>query len=164
MQQPEFRVSADASAIARAMEQLDVGDKLTYAEIEEIVGRDAKSVRRAIATAARIMLREKRMVFGVIRNIGFVRLNDAEIVGTFDQARHRVRRASERALMRLVCVEYTSLPKDLQVRHNAALSVLGAIAEMSSAGSVRKVERSISECGTSIPSAKTAIAAFSIGS
>lgn len=162
MQQPEFKLSADASAIARALESLSVGDTMSYDAISTLVGRDARLIRGAIATALREVQRNKRMVFGTVRKVGYIRLNDAEIIETYDQARGRIRRQSARAVKRLVCVDYDALPKDKQVKHNAALSMLGVIAELSSAGSVRKIENSIAESGTSLPAAKTAIAALGI--
>lgn len=162
MHQPEFRISADAAAIARSFEALQVGETLTYAAISTLVGRDARSIRGAIATALQTVQRDKRMVLGTVRKVGYIRLNDGEIIDTYDQTRARIRRQSARAVKRLVCVDYDALPKDKQVKHNAALSMLGVIAELSSVGSARKIENSIAESGTSLPAAKAAIAALGI--
>ena len=102
MQQPEFRISADAAAIARSFEALQVGETLTYAAISTLVGRDARSIRGAIATALQTVQRDKRMVLGTVRKVGYIRLNDGEIIDTYDQTRARIRRQSARAVKRLV--------------------------------------------------------------
>ena len=161
-QQPEFRISADAAAIARAFEAMQVGETLTYDAISTLVGRDARSIRGAIATALQTVQRDKRMVLGTVRKVGYIRLSDADIIDTYDQARSRIRRQSARAVKRIVCVDYDALPHDKQVKHNAALSMLGVIAELSSAGCARKIENSIADTGTSLPAAKAAIAALGI--
>ena len=159
---PSFKLSADAVAIARAMESIEVGQVLTYEQITALVGRDFRAVRAAVASAARLLQRERRIVFGNVRNVGFMRLRDEEIVDTYDQDRARIRRQSMRSAKRLVCVDYDALPKEKPVKHNLALSMLGTITEISSTGSLRKVESAIASCGTSLPAAKTAIAALGL--
>ena len=162
MTQPEFKVSLDTTLIAKALAELAVGERMTYEQIADLCGRPIALVRGSVASAIRCVQRDNRMVFGTVRKVGYVRLADSEIVDTYDKTRTRISRESRRAAKRIVCVDYASLPKDKQVKHNAALSMIGAISDLASAGSVKRIENAIAECGTSLPAAKTAIAALGI--
>jgi hypothetical protein len=102
------------------------------------------------------------MVFASARGVGYVRLDDSQIVDTFDHARQRMRRLAAKAATRIVCVEYDKLSNEAKVKHNTALSIIGAMSEMASVGSAKRIEKRIAECGTSLPAAKAAIEALGI--
>ncbi len=162
MNKPEFTVSVDTTLIEKALAEVAVGERITYEEIEKICGRPITNLRGSIATALHLVQRNKQIVFGSIRTVGYVRLSDFEIVDTYDKTRTRISRESRRAAKRIVCVDYDALSKEKKVKHNAALSMLGAISNLASVGSVKRIENAITECGTSLPAAKTAIAALGI--
>ena len=162
MDKPDFTASIDSTAIAKAMSAIQVGDKITNDEIVKLCGRPINRLRGAISTALGIVQREKRAVFASLRGVGYVRLDDSQIVDTFDQANKRIRRIASRSAKKIVCVNYESLPNAAKIKHNAALSLIGAMAEMASIGSIRRIEKRITECGSSLPAAKAAIEAFGI--
>jgi hypothetical protein len=157
---PDFVMSADAASIVALFEAAAVGETVSHKKIAEVLGRNIDAVRGAMATALRAIQRENRMVFRSVRGVGYIRLNDSEIVDISDQAREKMRRAAGRTARTLVCVDYDSLPKDKQTKHNAALSLFGAIAEISKSSSIRRLENAITITGKELPAAKAAIAAF----
>ena len=52
------------------------------------------------------------------------------------------------------------MPKDKQTKHNTALSMLGVIGELSTEKSTQRLSQLIESTGTSLPTAKAAIAAL----
>ncbi len=162
MNQPDFKASIDATQIAKALSAIQVGGDITHEAIAAMCGRSFDRLRGAMATALGIVQREQRMVFASVRGVGYQRLNDAQIVDTFDQSSRRIRRIAARAAKKIVCVDYEKLPNDAKVKHNTALSIIGAMSEMASVGSAKRIERRIAECGTSLTAAKAAIEALGI--
>lgn len=160
-QQPDFRLSSDSKALAEKLLTVSVGETITYQDMSAIIGRSVQSIGRgALETARSIVQREKRIVFGVIRGVGLIRLNDSEIIDLADKAREHSRRHARRVVKKLICVEYSSLKKESQIKHNAAISMFGAISEISSTSSIKRLEKQIEETGSEIPAAKAAIAAL----
>ena len=162
MNQPDFKASIDATQIAKALSAVPVGGEITHDDMAVLCGRSFDRLRGAMSTALGIVQREKRMVFASVRGVGYVRLDDSQIVDTFDHARQRMRRLAAKAATRIVCVEYDKLSNEAKVKHNTALSIIGAMSEMASVGSAKRIEKRIAECGTSLPAAKAAIEALGI--
>ena len=162
MKQPDFKASIDATQIAKALSAIPVGGEITHEAIAAMCGRSFDRLRGAMATALGIVQREQRMVFASVRGVGYQRLNDAQIVDTFDQSSRRIRRIAARAAKKIVCVDYENLPNNAKVKHNTALSIIGAMSEMASVGSAKRIEKRIAECGTELTAAKAAIEALGI--
>jgi hypothetical protein len=158
--QPDFKLSSDTIAIARALETLAIGESISYNQLTGIIGRDITQFRNALESARHTVLRDKQMVFDTLRGVGLIRLNDSEIVDLSDKAREQSRKLAKRIAKKLVCVNYNSLSKEKQVKHNTALSMFGVIAELSSSSSVKRLEQKIEEHGGSLPLAKAALAAL----
>ena len=158
--QPDFRLSADSAAIAKALETVQVGHVVTYAALSAIIGRPITSFRGVLETARRSVQRENRIIFDVVRSEGLRRLADAEIVDLSDKAREHARRHARNTAKKLVCVDYAALSKQKQTKHNAALSMFGALAEMSSSSSMKRLEAKVESVGTQLASARAAIDAL----
>lgn len=158
---PLFSSSADSKTLAHVLRGCKVGDVATYASLSAAIGKDVREeASAALRTARRIVLREDRMVFDAVRDQGLQRLADTEIVALADRARDHIRRTSRRTAKALVCVDYDAMPRDQQVKHNTALSMLGAIGEMASDRSVKRLESAVAAAGESLPAAKASIAAI----
>lgn len=159
-QQPNFKLSSDTIAIARALENIEIGVRISYDHLTEIIGRDITQFRGALESARHAVQRDKQMVFDVVRGVGLVRLNDSDIVDLSDKAREQSRRLAKRIAKKLVCVKYEALSKEKQIKHNTALSMFGVIAELSTSSSAKRLEQKIEADGGSLPVAKAAIAAL----
>jgi alkylated DNA nucleotide flippase Atl1 len=158
--QPDFQLSADSAAIVKAIEEMPVGGVITYAQLSAVIGRDIRHFRGSLESARKSVQRDKGMVFDVIRKEGIKRLADNEIIDLSDKAREHSRRHAKRIAKKLICVNYESLSKDKQVKHNAALSMFGTLSELSSTASMKRLEAQIQATGTQLTSAKSAIAAL----
>ena len=159
-QQPNFKLSSDTIAIARALEVVAIGESISYDDLTELIGRDIMQFRGALDSARHAVQRDKQMVFDSVRGVGLVRLNDSDIVDLSDKAREQSRRLAKRIAKKLVCVKYDSLSREKQIKHNTALSMFGVIAELSTSSSVKRLEQRIEADGGSLPLAKAAMAAL----
>ncbi|MGQ0595799.1 hypothetical protein [Aquabacterium sp.] len=161
MDQPDFRLSSDSKALAALLTSAGIGDVVTYAALSKAIGRDVRtSATGALHTARHLAQRDHRIVFDVVRGAGLKRLQDAEIVDLADKARDHARRHAKRTAKKLTCVDFEALPKDKQTKHNAALSMFSALAELSTDKAQQRLERKIEQTQEQLPVAKAAIEAL----
>lgn len=159
---PSFVSSADAKTLADLMRGVAIGDVLTYQTMSEAIGRDVLDDRGVMYTARGIVQREDRMVFDSVHKHGIKRLADIEIVSLGDRARSRVRKIARRAAQAIVCVNYDEMPREAQVKHNTALSMLGVMQELTTDKSFTKLQKHVSTAGTELPVGKASIAALGL--
>jgi hypothetical protein len=149
--------SADARFLYQEIIKVSIGDAITYKALSGLIGRDVQDeARGALMTARRIAERDKNIVFGVIRDVGLKRLNDAEIVSTGEDARGRIRRIARRSVARVLRVNnYAELSQEDKVRHNAYASLFGAIEQMASPKSIAKLEQYAKDAQAELPIKRT---------
>jgi hypothetical protein len=140
---PIAKNGADVAALAAVLDRLAVGDIATYAELTEAVGRDIQKHRYLLDTALQRLLR-KRKVFGCIKETGYQRLSDSEIVNYSFSAFKRIRRIARKNAVRLSAVEFERLSNEERVRHNLHISALGAIAHAATPSNLAKLNQACS--------------------
>lgn len=147
MTKQEFgKLSLEAQVLFDELIKAEVGHVVTYGTLDDVVGGDVrKKFHGALATARRKALREKRMVFSAIANLGLQRMTDVEIVDGAKADVRRIRRTAHRAAAKLTAVDFASLPNDKKVEHNAQLSVLGVIDQFSSKSALKITESRVRE-------------------
>jgi len=146
----------DTRLLYEALKKLNVGDFISYHQLSEIIGRDIQSsARGCLVSARRIVQREDRMVFGVIRNEGLKRLNDAGIVTTGNLSINKIHRESRKAIKRIVCIDnYNDLPNEYKIKHNMFLSIFGVFNYATKPAIVGKLESKVENVGK-LPLSKT---------
>lgn len=137
----QYEMSADSRAIFDRLKACKVGDVVSYDEIDKIARRNVRGRDRyVLVSAIKAALREG-LVFDAVRGVGVKLLNDVEIVSTAEGVIPRIRRLSRRATRKLTSVrDFNGLPNDHKVKHNATLSMLGAVSMFARGESVSKVE------------------------
>lgn len=160
---PMMQASAEAKVLASMLAECQVGDVVTYDALTAAIGRDVTGPQRhVLETARRLVMRERRMVFDCVQKVGLKRLSDTEIVALSDRTRDHLRRATRRTVKKLTCVDYDAMPREQQTKHNAAISMLGVIAELSTEKSLERLSVQIEKTGTDLPIAKASIAALGL--
>lgn len=159
---PNFVASSDAKVLADLLRNAEVGQVVTYEEMSEAIGREVTQDRSAIYTARAIVQREDRMIFDCVMKVGVKRLADADIVNLGDRARARVRKIASSVTKAITCVNYDSMSRESQVKHNTALSMFGVFSELSANKSFIKLQSHVSTVGTDLPVAKASIAALGL--
>lgn len=158
----DFELSADSKTLASVLLEAKKDDTITYERLSKAIGRDVRGDGAgSLQTARRIAQREQRMVFDSVRGVGLKRLQDADIVDLSDKARDHMRRTARRTAKKLVCVDFDDLTNEKKVKHNAALSMMGALAELTTEKSLLKLQANVEHSRTDqLPAAKAAMAAL----
>lgn len=159
---PTFIASADAKTLADLMRDVPAGGMLHYEDMSAAINRDVTKDRGAMDTARAIVQRENRIVFDVVTKVGFKRLIDTEIVNLGDRARTKVRRLAKRTSRAIVCVDYDAMPREAQIKHNTALSMLGVMQELGTEKSFIKLQNHVEKAGAELPVGKASIAALGL--
>ena len=158
---PAFQISADSKTLASLLREAEKGQTVTFEALSKAIARDVRSeARGALMTARLLVQRENRMVFDSVRNVGLMRLADEAIVDLSDKARDKVRKHANRTAKKLFCVDFDTLPNDKKIKHNAALSVFGVMAEIAAEKSMKRLIQQPNINHNQLPAAKAAMAAL----
>ena len=150
-ERPTFQVSVDTQMIYDRLAKAEVGERITYAELTRLIGNDVQDGGRSNLESARSkLMRDDRLVFGVIFNEGVVRLNDEEIVDTARVGYSRIRSAARRNARRATCVDFESLPNEKKIEQNAALSLFGTICGILRPARIKLLEGKVAETNTKL--------------
>ena len=154
----QFKASIDAQTLYRKLIAIPEGGSVTYSDLSAEIGRDVQGVgRSALDTARRMAIREDRIVYGVERGIGLIRLDDKGIVDSSYSRLLLVKRTLRNQGRVAICVkDFDALPNDYKVRQNATLSVCGALAQALTSKGMAKVEQAVqSNSALPLPLKKT---------
>lgn len=138
---PIGQISVDAITLAKRLAKAEMGETVTYLEMNELIGRDVtEKAKHVLKTARNTVQHENKILFGTIQNIGIIRLTDAEIAASSHKPLRHIKRTAVRAARALSCAVGENLTPEQQRSVSAAGSILGAIALFSSTKSVRQLE------------------------
>lgn len=152
---PRFELGVDTQALIRAMKAVPIGETITYAELEDVIKRPVMAGTTgygALASARRYLEREDFVVFETITKTGLKRLDDIGKLRSGKAIIQGIGRRARKARTRLQAVDYDALPEQAQREHNAAASVLGALALMAKPSSAKKLEDTVT---STLPTAET---------
>ena len=155
--EPTFVAGLDAQEIAKRLRKAAVGEVVTYAELDALIGRDSRA--HGLRTARKELVRE-RIVFGTVLNEGIKRLASSEIVDAGRSVVRKINRASKRGIKTLAAADFESLNAQEQMGHNATMTVLALSASSTSAASVMRIERAVDATKAALPAAKAAAEAL----
>lgn len=158
---PDFRLSSDSLALAKALESIKINETVEYQKLSSAIGRDVQGVgRSAMQQARKVVQRDHKMVFDVVRGVGLRRLDDDAIVDASDKSISVVRRGIRRAAKRLVCADYEALTKDKKTKHNVAMSVFGVLSEVTGSAGQKRIEARVSAIGGTLTAALAGVVAL----
>lgn len=166
-----FEISVEARLLYARLKEVSIGEVVLYTELAAIGGRPmetdedtGKLIDRrfplelygALSTARRRAQKDDGIILDAVYGEGLKRLNDHEIVGTSQRYIDGTRRASRRASKRLACVaNFDDLPAESKVQHNTFMSLFGALAVITRAKSVKKLEGHVQQAHEQLPLVKT---------
>ncbi len=150
-------LSIDAKTLYEKLCSVAVGERVTYEQLTQCIGRNVQDkAYGALTTARRMAQRENRIVFGVVRGQGLIRLNDSDIVDAGSNGLAKTRRVVKKHAKILSCVQdFNQLSNEEKLRHNAALSLYGAIAQATKPTTVKQVESAVNASAGALPVGKT---------
>lgn len=95
-----------------AAAQAEYGDVLTFADIEQIVGRDIRADRYPVREAMRHLERDAHRTLTAVRGVGYRVANPAEHLTLAKQHQKRARRQTKRALAKTSSADRAGLTGD----------------------------------------------------
>lgn len=152
--QPSFKLSLDSQMLYERIRGANEGEVISYEDLSKVVGRDVRKKRGALITAQRLALSEHAIVFGTIVKEGIKRLSAREIVESSPAVTKKIARAARRQIRKLTSIRET-LSGDALVRHNTHVSLMGTLAHICSAPSVKALEGKVANYQKVLPVAKT---------
>lgn len=148
--------SVDTKVIEALLAEAVVGQVITYEEMSKAIGRDVRQhALSSLVTARRSLEKDKRIVFGVERNVGLKRLNDVEIVSTAESSRRHMQRTAKRSLTKLATVNFENLDADAKRQHVTYSAQLGALAMFAAKASTKKIEGKVNGSSRDLPIGET---------
>ena len=151
-----FEKSADTKILESVLAEAKVGDLITYETMSKAIGRDVREhALPSLRSARQGILRTKNMVFGVETGVGYLRLDDSQIVDSLESDRRRIKRAANRSLKKLSVVEFSKLPEDKKKQHVVASAQVGAIAMFSGTTATKKIASKVNEGKTTLAIGET---------
>lgn len=150
-------LSVDTQLVIKRLKKCAVGESVSYKELSDMIGSNVQGKARSHLQSARNnVLRDDRMVFECVENVGVKRMSDGEIVETAPTyAMNRIRNTAKRCVRKLSCAEYDKLSRDEQVRFNASASLMGALHQLSKTSALQIVAPKVTELREKLPLAKT---------
>lgn len=153
---PMFKLAVDTRLLYQYLRDMDVGSIANYSELDDVIGRDVRNAGYSnLASARRRCLNHDGIVFGTVKSVGLKRLNDQEIVATADGEFDAIRRKARHAARKVACSDYSKLETQFQGKHNAALSLFGAVANVTKTAKVKLFEDHVSSLHAELSLTKT---------
>lgn len=147
-----FEVTLEHNLLRAVFEAAAVGEVINFSSIEGTLDRPLGSyLYGLIRSVRRALRRDKRMVFSNIRNVGYRRLNDKEIVSTGPTVRRRIRNATKSAVEDFKCVEFERMSNDDKLRHNAELATFAVLSFVAKEPQVKTIEKGVSDATAQLP-------------
>ena len=158
---PMFQVSLDTQKIQEKLEPCEFNVVVAYDELNRLIGRNVqKEARGNLNTAIYRLLRDKRIRFETIRNVGVRRIGDAAIVDAGQAGVQKIQRTSRRELDKIGCANFEKLSDGKKKEHLALSASLGATNLLSKPSSIKRIEGKATQTQETIPMADT-LALFS---
>jgi hypothetical protein len=158
MEESKIRpMSIDAQVLYERLEKTQIGDRVSYKELNAIIDKNVQNgARHLLETARRAAMRKHHMVFQVIANEGLLRLDDLGIVATGKLSIAKVGRATRRGLKKLACVQnFDGMSNEAKIKHNTFASTLGALSLFTRGSSVKRIEEKVTEANVKLATRKT---------
>jgi hypothetical protein len=141
MKAPLFEMSADARLLRQELAKVKSGDTIAYRVLGDAIGRKVEGATSALQTARRSLFREEQILFSPVSGEGLYRMRDEDIVSNADRDVTHLRRSARRGVQRLAAVqEYEKLPHGKQLAHSTKMSVMAAVAGITTDKAVKSIE------------------------
>lgn len=137
---------SDSRAIGSELTSAAIGSVVTYDQLSSIIGHDIRTPRyRALLASARSRLLKEGVLFEAVRGQGLKRLDDSSIAKSGPGRVRKVHRVAKNETRKMLCADQSKLTNSERITHNASLSMVGAIAEVSRPKQLAALEKRISE-------------------
>ncbi len=136
------RASVEAQDLTKFLESAEIGQVITYAELNDAAKCDVQARNTVLQTARRNLMKPPhRMVFGTISGVGIKRLADDEIPDEGASAVKRARNIARSGLKKLNCADLAKVSGEQKIRLVTTKTVLGLFSQSSSRKTLNLAEQ-----------------------
>lgn len=144
--------SADTKMLTDTLRTVAVGSEASYDTLSARIGRNVQKEARGLLQSARSALLREGVRFDVVRNVGLRRMTDAEVARSGARGMRLVHSAARREARKMTAVaSFDALANEDKVAHNAAISVLGAVAHFTAPKQVQLIEAATGQAQRRLP-------------
>lgn len=120
-------VSQETLTLEGVLMAAQIGDLIRYETLTAAIHRDVSGeARYFLYSALRRVLREHRVAFECVRDVGLRRLDDPGKVNSAGRVVGKIRRAAKRGLRVVLAVDdFNSMPAAMRLKHNMVASLFG---------------------------------------
>ncbi len=142
-----LELCADSIALANELQTTLPDTVVTYDRLSQVIGgNDVRKPRfRSLLHATRQRLVKKGVLFAAVRGQGLKRLSDSGIAATGPGRVRKVHRTAKRETRNLLAADQAKLTNAERIIHNAALSIVGTIAEVTRPRTVKAIEKRLTQ-------------------
>lgn len=139
-------LSVDTRLLYQRILKLNPDETISYAELSAVIGRDVTGSARSNLFSARNKALREGINTEAVTKVGIKRLTDTQTVGTTDgRVRDHIRRVTGKAVKKLATVDFNNLSNPDKVKHNTAVSHLGALRAFAADKIAPRIERKVKE-------------------
>lgn len=151
------QISIESQTLIKLLITISEGQTVTYDQMSEAINRDVrKHGRSSMTTARRRLAHDEGIYFEPEAGVGLRRCTDREKATCGAAAVKHIGATARRAVRKLTAVqEFDKLPRELQVEHNASVSMLGALGAASGMRKLESVRKAVNKSADVLPLAKT---------
>ena len=152
-------LSKATEALVRYLRSMTIGQFVSYADLSAVAHVDVRSHAKGnhhLYQARVILRRDYQMEFDTIKKVGIKRLNDSGCVAKAKTAIPRTHNAAKRGIQTLQCIrDFEGMTPEERVSHNTAMTLMGAMLEVTRAKGVQRLEKAVADFGLVLPLADT---------
>ena len=135
-------MSLDAKIIYELLSKIEIGETVTYDQINKAITRNIRVKPQALYSAFSMAKRLDSAVFSCVQNVGYRRLNDNEIIAETSQyTTVRTRNLANRAVKNYNCVNQNNLSSEMQSKLNVNFSLACTLKQLSTPKIINEIER-----------------------
>jgi hypothetical protein len=152
---PLFEQTAETRLLVVRLKKMTVGEVISYVELSALISKPVDGSSGPLVTARRRMLRDFDMVIACIPGEGIQRLDDKAIVNESLEYGKWIRRKAKRSFERINKANFSTLPREYQMRFSASASVMAAVSFMTGERQMLKLESSMPSGKKELPISDT---------
>jgi len=119
------RTLAETELLTKYLQSAEIGQVITYQQMNEACKEDVQERNTILATARRTLLKPPhRMVFGTIAGVGIKRLSDEEIPDVGISSVKRSRNIARKGYKSLQCAQVANMTPETKIRHITTGTIL----------------------------------------
>ena len=140
-------LSIESGALAVRLREVPVGEVVSYLDLSRVIGKSAQKHRSSLDTARRIVLRDDRIIFEAVVNVGLKRLGAEEAAASMPTHVKRTRNAARKGMNKARAIRIEEVPQAARGALIASASYLALVDHAGAPASQKRLNETIQSQG-----------------